>query len=492
MRRGVLILGLTALCLTEIQAQDFSRSQAHRALDEFRKETRADFVNFRKRCMDDFLSFMRNPWKSFESEAPKAKPMEDTVPPQVAPEEDRIAPADNTPVTIVGVVPPQPEVPQPKPALPIEEDRGTDISMNFTFFGTAASVHFDAQRGPKLRGLDVNDIATFLETLEKNGTDRLIHDCLQIRQTRRLSDWAYLQMLQAIGEAAYGKGTDEAELLKAYIYCLSGYKMRIAHNDQWVKMLFASRNVLFGLPSFTIDGDTYYCNDMIMGSMYVCEAPFPGEKQMSPGITECQQFDMRASEPRTISSQQYPDMRVNSSVNRNLLDFYATYPTSYYAGDIMTRWAIFANTPMQEEVNRSLYPQLRQLLCGRSELEQVSRLLNLLQTGLEYEYDNKLWGGDRIFFSEESLFYPYCDCEDRAILLTRLVRDLVGLKCILIYYPGHLACAVEFNEDVRGDYIQLDGHKFVVCDPTYIGAPVGNTMKGMDNATARVILLNSQ
>ena len=29
----------------------------------------------------------------------------------------------------------------------------------------------------------------------------------------------------------------------------------------------------------------------------------------------------------------------------------------------------------------------------------------------------------------------------------------------------------------------------IVCDPTYIGAPVGHTMKGMDNATARVILL---
>jgi hypothetical protein len=42
---------------------------------------------------------------------------------------------------------------------------------------------------------------------------------------------------------------------------------------------------------------------------------------------------------------------------------------------------------------------------------------------------------------------------------------------------------------VRGDYIQLDGHKFVVCDPTYIGAPVGHTMKGMENATARVIFL---
>ena len=34
------------------------------------------------------------------------------------------------------------------------------------------------------------------------------------------------------------------------------------------------------------------------------------------------------------------------------------------------------------------------------------------------------------------------NCEDRAILFTRIVRDLLGLKFILIYYPGHLASAV--------------------------------------------------
>ncbi|MDE5999628.1 MAG: hypothetical protein K2H04_06125, partial [Bacteroidaceae bacterium] len=67
---------------------------------------------------------------------------------------------------------------------------------------------------------------------------------------------------------------------------------------------------------------------------------------------------------------------------------------------------------------------------------------------------------------------------------------LLGLKCVLVYYPGHLASAVHFtSDDVAGDYILLDGQRFVVCDPTYIGAPVGRTMPDMDNETAHVILL---
>ena len=73
--------------------------------------------------------------------------------------------------------------------------------------------------------------------------------------------------------------------------------------------------------------------------------------------------------------------------------------------------------------------------------------------------------------------------------LRHLVRDLLGLKAILIYYPGHLAMGVEFTNDVEGDYIMLDGQKFIVCDPTYIPSKVGRTMPHMNNQEASVILL---
>ena len=148
-----------------------------------------------------------------------------------------------------------------------------------------------------------------------------------------------------------------------------------------------------------------------------------------------------------------------------------------------------ANKPLDSVAKDELYPAIREKLKGLSQKEAMERLLNWVQTAFVYEYDDKVWGDDRAFFPEETLYYPYCDCEDRSILLSRLVRDLLGLKAILIYYPGHLAMAVGFTEDVKGDYILLQGKKYVVCDPTYIGAPVGVTMEGMDNEKAKVILL---
>lgn len=133
--------------------------------------------------------------------------------------------------------------------------------------------------------------------------------------------------------------------------------------------------------------------------------------------------------------------------------------------------------------------ELKEKISGMDKKEAAERLLNFVQTAFVYEYDDKVWGCDRAFFAEETLYYPYCDCEDRSILFSRLVRDLLGLDVILVYYPGHLATAVCFDGDVNGDYIMLNDKRFIVCDPTYIGAPVGRTMPNMDNKGARIILL---
>jgi hypothetical protein len=65
----------------------------------------------------------------------------------------------------------------------------------------------------------------------------------------------------------------------------------------------------------------------------------------------------------------------------------------------------------------------------------------------------------------------------------------VGLNVVLLYYPGHLATAVAFSEDVQGDWLSYQGRKYIVCDPTYIGAGVGKTMPKMNNQQAQIIAL---
>ena len=51
--------------------------------------------------------------------------------------------------------------------------------------------------------------------------------------------------------------------------------------------------------------------------------------------------------------------------------------------------------------------------------------------------------------------------------------------------------AVAFTDEVNGDYITVDEKRFVVCDPTYINAPVGMSMPNLDKDNIRVIKLDS-
>ena len=54
-----------------------------------------------------------------------------------------------------------------------------------------------------------------------------------------------------------------------------------------------------------------------------------------------------------------------------------------------------------------------------------------------------------------------------------MVRELLNLEVVLLDYPTHIATAICFPGDVTGDYLMLDGKKYIISDPTYIGAPVG-------------------
>lgn len=468
--------------------------------ESFRKSIHKDFDDFRSKINKEYAEFIRNPWKEIKDEKPVPKPKDETVPPVVVPK-DEPAPVNPKPkpVPIVEIVPvPKPQ-PQPEPIEPIEEVPVTPVapvqpSVSFTFFGTTDKVRFDKKNGIHLSSLNENAIADAWLKLSEESYTNLIHDCLELRKNYDLCDWAYLQMLRDVSESVCGKGTNESVLLMAYVYCQSGYQMRMAIDGQKLHLLVASKHHIFGLSYFNLDGTNFYPflreGDRINDRVYICAASFPKEKAMSLLVPKAQEFAVNYKGQRTIKSERYPNVAATIKVNQNLMSFYNTYPTSMLDENIMTRWAMYANTPLAKDVKDQLYPQLRPQVSGKSQLDAVNILLNWVQTGFEYEYDDKVWGGDRAFFAEESLNYPYCDCEDRSILFTRLVRDLLGLKCILVFYPGHLAAAVRFTDSVSGgDYIQLNGQRYIVSDPTYIGAPVGMTMPNMDNQSAKVILL---
>ena len=83
-------------------------------------------------------------------------------------------------------------------------------------------------------------------------------------------------------------------------------------------------------------------------------------------------------------------------------------------------------------------------------------MIDFVQRAFQYKVDDEQFGEERTLFANETLYYPYSDCEDRSLLYATLVRDLLGLDVVLLDYPEHIATAVKFNQDIDGDYMLIN------------------------------------
>lgn len=477
-----LLFGLS-MFTSSAQTDDF-----YAQYEKFSKHAKAEYEDYRAQCNAEYVKFLERAWKEYKVLPSIPRPKDEVVPPTIMPRQDKNKKQAKE-ILIENVVSPILSLPQPKPISPIyENDKVEEKNFSFSYMGTTCEVRLPKDLNIRMSGCESCMIATIWKQLATNAMDNTIRDFLALRLKMQLCDWAYLNLIDTFAKAFCGHG-NEAVIMAAFIYSQSGYKMRLGRDCEKLYLLYGSKHGIYEKGYIVIEGINYYPLDDKVERMEISDFSFPQEQSMSLYIENAQKFTIRPSSIRKLASEQYHDVAIDSQVNLNLIQFYNTYPSSEVNGNFMTCWKMYADTPMDESVSQMLYPDIKNKIEGLSDVQAVNQILNWVQTAFQYEYDDKVWGHDRAFFAEETLYYPYCDCEDRAILFTRLVRDLLGLKCILVYYPGHLASAVCLKQQVNGDYISLDGDVYTICDPTYIGAPVGITMPEMDNRSAKVIKL---
>jgi hypothetical protein len=170
---------------------------------------------------------------------------------------------------------------------------------------------------------------------------------------------------------------------------------------------------------------------------------------------------------------------LDSKYSMDLVDFYKTFPQSDYK--------VYYDAQNSANIVNSLSGQLQELIKGKTELEAVNFILRFVQTSFAYKTDQDQFSYEKVFFPEETLYYPYSDCEDRSILFTMLVKNILNLDAIGLKYSGHMSAAVAFSSSVMGENFQFDGKRYTVADPTYINANVGVSMPQYKNSNYTVI-----
>lgn len=486
-----LLLGAVATMAGADDYTDFLR-EAQAGYAAFRDSANTAYADFRKEALAEYAKFMKAPWvpTPVDSVIP-APPDRTPVPPRA----DSVpTPAPPRPVVIDSVIDAPTVPPAPSPVLPTDEEDGPVRCslVKVRLYGTNVVITAPDLSQWRIYGTAENDFAEAWKTLaDMSGCD-MISGCLKVREDMGLCDWAYIELAKRVAAEAIKDESrgNERELLTGFLLSQSGYKIRYALDGSKLIVLFGTKGMIYGRPYFTVDGSRYFpIDDIKPSSVRICDIAYPQEQEVYLGLRHSMNLAYRDAGARTIDVHGRPGCTLTLNVNRNLIDFYNDMPECSTTSEANTKWAMYASVEASPEFREQLYPQLKGLVEGKTQLEAVGTLLLVAQS-LPYGSDNEIWGRDRAFFPDESWAYEAGDCEDHAIHFARLVRDVAGLDVALVLYDNHMAAAVRITDGTAtGDYLEYKGVRWTVCDPTYFYAGVGSSMPSQNASTARLIFL---
>ena len=383
------------------------------------------------------------------------------------------------PTTKPVVVPVTP--PAVKPSAPTGElfTASSDKQM-VNFCGQKVYVDKSLKGVCSIGNMRENAIADAYEAMCKADYKALVDDCRKVKKELNLNDWGIFLFVR---EASKTLCTDEnaAVVMQQFLLNELGYKSKMARRaDRNQMLLFVAADCqVYGHPYFTKDGLNYYnltSNESCQ--FYMCQEDSPKAKsKLNMQVNHAPALN--AGMVNSVHKNRSGSVAVSVDVPKSLMEFYGSMPQCDYS--------VYVNAEVNPSVASKVLSTLAPLVNGKSEAEAANLLINFVQTGFQYATDQEQFGYEKPFFVEELFYYPYCDCEDRSVLYSYLVRNLLKLDVVLLDYPNHIATAVCFNENVSGDFITVGGKKYVVCDPTYIGASIGKAMPQFKNVAAKVL-----
>jgi len=467
---GCLFSGLIFFCIPVAANREFQQwmQQQSQGVTAQKKE----FQEYKDKRDKEFTDFLKAQWKAVDvvkGEVRDEAPKPDVMP--VAPSAPVLSAPVEQPVLVT--VPKPVITKEPVPAPLVVAPKGRPLTIDF--FGRQIRFYYDAGLQRRLNsGISKNAVSDYWSILSQADYEDLLKQLDAQKKSLQLNDWAYASLIHKLAAAINNKRRNETALLSWFLLAKSGYRARVAYSDTSVYLLVPSQQEMFEVSYFTFSGLRYYAvefdgSKQKLGRVYTYDGEYPDTTK---------DFDMRLTsvvasndkDERRHLSFEFEGKKYNIDVtyDRGRVKFLRTYPqlnlNLYFSSGVYKVTA----TPLQK--------QLAVYIQGMSEQQAVNFLLRFVQTSLKYETDEQQFGEENYLFPEETLFYPYSDCEDRAVLFAWLVQSLLNLQVVGLDYPGHVATAVRFNEPVAGDSVDYQGKRFVVADPTYINANAGMTM----------------
>lgn len=517
-----LALSIFVIGLSSLYSQD--------DYDKWKKGESDKYQQWKDARDKEFTEFLKTEWKAFQAfkeqklfDIPKPKTMP-LAPPKRAtkpdlkqkpqPEqktetkpdakvektpEQRITPKSE-PTPEVKIAPKPEAKPEEKPVVKAESvqpsntvvDPATNAAnISLDFYEASVPVVYDNALKAHLEGAPSGkSISAFWEAMSKSNYEDFLKQTLTQRDRMKLNDWGYCEFLNKTAERLYPGSRNESNLFDWFMLTKSGYQAKVGYSGDNTYLLLPTSGVLYGVDYYMFGNNPMkFYNVMFdryerpqISKLYSYDKDYPDATKLTGyQITVAPNIQNDIQKKTLKFTHNGSEYTINVEYDKSAVKFFEYYP--------QTNLEVYFNAVPSTDARSSLLEALKPLVKDRSETEAVDLLLHFVQTAFKYETDDDQFGREKPFFPEETLYYPGSDCEDRAVLFSFLVRNLLGLEVVGLDYPNHVATAVRFKTEVNGDQVVYGNKKYIICDPTYINADYGMCMPQFKSIKPAIIAL---
>lgn len=455
-----------------------SQNNFQNQFNEFRQETREQYNAYNDSVNKIFIKYLEESWIKFQVNTPIPIPKKPL--PQM-----EISKSEEKPQTSIGL--PVDSIIRQKDStddfnlrIPQNSNKENSRRVKILFYGAELQFHFYPEYSFTINNIEEKAVANAWKQLSNSPYEELINELLFYRNDMNLNDWGIYQLLNCITDNLFPARKENQVIFSTFIMNQLGFRMKIGKSDNCLVSLISFQSAVYEQPFINFDNEKYYVfgSTNSQNGIYSYSINYPNTNK---------RINLQAKRPFRLALSLYSkqceleNKTYSININKNLIDFFQTYPQT----DII----IYANTPISNITRKSLEKELLPDITNKSEQESVDYLLHFVQTAFEYKNDVEQFGREKFFFTEELFYYPFSDCEDRSVLFSQLVRRFLGLQVVLLDYPDHVTAAVKFNDSVPGDFVNIEGDHYVICDPTYLHGKAGQSIPRYRKQKVKIYIL---
>ncbi|MFP4548072.1 MAG: hypothetical protein ACLFQM_08060 [Fidelibacterota bacterium] len=487
LRPLIMLLAIFPLVFAQQDVEEMMKKMQEQVNTEIQKNEEA-VQRYISKNDSLFAEFLKNEWKAFdtkEGEKRKELPKPDEIPaiPETKFEYKEYVPVEvNLPELDIDTKI-SPEITPPEISVS-EEDNYKKIKV--TFYDKELTFRYNTETRIQAKK-PVNDksIPAYWEAMSRVETKPMLQQIEEYSAKLGLNDYGKFSLVKKIASEIIDD--EESRILFSwYLITKLGYDVRVGYGPGFTVLMVPSNNMLFARPYLTVNNQKYFIFNFDdhkpkkFNTLYSYDKKHPtANKYFDFSITKLPEIGNYDNPKQLKFKYQGQFYEFNYDYNEELVKFFDYYP--------QTDYSVYFKAPVAPQTINSFARAFKPILAGKPEQEALNIILRFVQTAFMYKTDNDHFGREKPLIPDETLYYPYSDCEDRSILFSILVEELLDLKAIGLKYDSHMAVGVKTKSSPKGDYVKHRGNKYLVCDPTYINANIGQSMPRYKNKGITVI-----